>query len=210
MVENFGVNYVVKENAHHFVRVLKENYEISEDWNGNKYVGLTFDCDYTKRQVHVSMPGYVNTALFRFNHITPRKPQDQPYKHVIPKYGTKNQYAEITDSVACLIKRGKIVHKVTGTFLNYAISVDSIMLVSLSAFSYEQASPTQKTMEKVTRLLNYAASQEEAVITYHASDMVLACHSGASYLRKPGARSREGGHFSDQKMPPCQKIMGRY
>ena len=34
VVENFGVNYVVKENAHHFVRVLKENYEISEDWNG--------------------------------------------------------------------------------------------------------------------------------------------------------------------------------
>ena len=142
-------------------------------------MGLTFDWEYMKQKVHVSMPGYVNTALVRFNHITPRKPQDQPYKHVIPKYGTKNQYAEITDSAACLIKRGKIVHKVTGTFLNYAISVDSIMLVSLSALSYEQASPTQNTMEKVMRFLDYSASQEEALITYHASDMVLACHSNA-------------------------------
>ena len=52
--------------------------------------------------------------------------------------------------------------------------------------------------------LDYAASQEEAVITYHASDMVLACHSDASYLSEPGARSRAGGHFfmsSNAAMP---------
>ena len=31
-------------------------------------------------------------------------------------------------------------------------------------------------------------------ITYHASDMVLACHSDASYLSELGARSRAGGN----------------
>ena len=52
--------------------------------------------------------------------------------------------------------------------------------------------------------LDYAASQEEAVITYHASNMVLACHSDASYLSEPGASSRSGGHFflsSNAAMP---------
>ena len=68
------------------------------------------------------------------------------------------------------------------------------MLVALSALASEQASPTQKK-EKVMTFLYYSASQEEAVITYHASDMVLACHSDASYLSEPGARSRAGGHF---------------
>ena len=39
------------------------------------------------------------------------------------------------------------------------------------------------------------ASQEEAVLTYKASDMVLAIHSDASYLSEPKARSRAGGHM---------------
>ena len=33
------------------------------------------------------------------------------------------------------------------------------------------------------------------MLTYHASDMKLAAHSDASYLSKPKARSRAGGHF---------------
>ena len=33
------------------------------------------------------------------------------------------------------------------------------------------------------------------ILTYHASDMVLAVHSNASYLSEPGSRSRVGGHF---------------
>ena len=47
--------------------------------------------------------------------------------------------------------------------------------------------------------------QEDAVITYHASDMVLAIHSDASYLSEPKARIRAGRHFfisSDRQMPP--------
>jgi hypothetical protein len=39
------------------------------------------------------------------------------------------------------------------------------------------------------------ASQDEAVLTYKASDMVLATHSDASYLSKSKALSRAGGHM---------------
>ena len=39
------------------------------------------------------------------------------------------------------------------------------------------------------------ATQEEAVLTYHASEMKLAAHSDASYLSEPKSRSRAGGHF---------------
>eukprot|EP00804_Cyclotella_cryptica_P028836 CCRYP_008420-RA/>CCRYP_008420-RA protein AED:0.29 eAED:0.29 QI:0/0/0/1/1/1/4/0/762 len=49
------------------------------------------------------------------------------------------------------------------------------------------------------------ATQDEAVLTYHASDMVLAAHSDASYLSEPQARSRAGGHFflsSNADIPP--------
>lgn len=39
--------------------ILKEYYEISEDWKGKKYTGLIFDWDYEKWEVDVSMLGYV-------------------------------------------------------------------------------------------------------------------------------------------------------
>ena len=50
-------------------------------------------------------------------------------------------------------------------------------------------------MRQTKQLLDYIATQEEAVLTYNASDMKLAAHSDASYLSKPKARSRAGGHF---------------
>ena len=43
--------------------------------------------------------------------------------------------------------------------------------------------------------LNYAVSHPDAIVTYRASKMILALHSNASYLSKPKARSRAGGHF---------------
>jgi hypothetical protein len=63
------------------------------------------------------------------------------------------------------------------------------MLTPLSAVASEQATPTKQTMEKCLQLLDYAASQEEAIITYCASNMKLAIHSEASYLSEPKARS---------------------
>jgi hypothetical protein len=54
-------------------------------------------------------------------------------------------------------------------------------------------------------LLGYLATQEDAVLSYHASDMVLAVHSNASYLSEPKAWSRAGGHFflpSNTTVPP--------
>ena len=142
------------------------------------------------------MPGYVQKALKRFKHTKPSKPQNQPYPHVPIKYGAKVQYAEPTDSSPPLDKDDKkFIQEVTGTFLYYARAIDSTMLTALSALASEQASPTQKTMEKCKQFLDYAASQPEAVVTYKTSDMKLAIHSDASYLSEPKARSRAGGYF---------------
>ncbi len=37
-------------------------------------------------------------------------------------------------------------------------------------------------MEKCLQYLDYAATQDNAILTYKASNMILAIHSGASYL----------------------------
>ena len=54
------------------------------------------------------------------------------------------------------------------------------------------------------QLLDNLTTQEEAVLTYNASDMKLAARCGASYPSIPKVRSRAGGHFfllSDSTVP---------
>ena len=65
-------------------------------------------------------------------------------------------------------------------------------------------------MKYTMQFLDYVASQEEAILTFNASDMQLAVHSDASYLSKPKARSRAGGHFflsNDSTIPPNNKAI---
>ena len=54
---------------------------------------------------------------------------------------------------------------------------------------------TEDTVRQTQQLLDEIATQEEAVLTFNASDMELAAQSDASYLSKPKACSRAGGHF---------------
>jgi hypothetical protein len=53
----------------------------------------------------------------------------------------------------------------------------------------------QNTKKIVHQFLDYATTHPNAIITYQASDMVLASHSNASYLLETNAHSRAGGHF---------------
>ena len=207
VVDDFGVKYVGKENAMHLINILHQYYEIAIDWTGLKYIGLTFDWDYPNRRVHLSMPKYIEKALKRFQVETPKRCQNSPHQHTVPAYGAKTQFAiesDTSDEVTAAEK--KFIQQVTGTLLYYARAVDPTILVALSAIAAQQAKPTERTMAKVKQLLQYCASQEEeAVLTYRASDMVLAVHSDAGYLSESQARSRVGGHFflsSDVQYPP--------
>ena len=47
----------------------------------------------------------------------------------------------------------------------------------------------------VTQLLDYLTTQEEAIMTYNASNIILQAHSNKGYANEKRARSRTGGHF---------------
>ena len=55
------------------------------------------------------------------------------------------------------------------------------MLTALSSIVSNQAEPTKETMSNIKFFLAYAASNHDTIITYCASDMVLAVHSNASF-----------------------------
>ena len=196
VVDDFGVKYERKRDVDHLMRVLKQHYDVKEDWTGSRYIGITLDWDYKKRQVHLSMPGYVKKALLQFNHAVPAKRQDSPFPHTPPNYGAKVQYAKQRSTAEPLDKKGKrFIQQVCGKFLYYGRAVDSSILTAISAIASQQSNPTEETLAQTYQLLDYLATQEEAVITYSASDMTLAVHSDASYLNETNARSRAGGHF---------------
>ena len=76
----------------------------------------------------------------------------------------------------------KIIQEVCGIFLILVRGVDGGLLPPLSALALHQANPTDNTMRLTKQFLDYMSTQEEAVLTYHASNMVLAIYSDASYL----------------------------
>jgi len=195
-VDNFGIKYINKTDVNHLIQTLKQDYEIEEDWEGTRYLGITLDWDYKKRKVHLSMPGYVERALACFGHTMPKQLQHQPHKHTVPTYGATIQYAKDDDATNLLLKKEKKhIQQVLGTFLYYGRAVDSTMLTALSSIAFTQAKPAEETMANIKLFLDYAASHQDAILTYQASDMVLIVHSNASYLSEPKARSRAGVHF---------------
>ncbi|KAL7525681.1 hypothetical protein ACHAXR_001112 [Thalassiosira sp. AJA248-18] len=57
VVDNFGVKYIGEEPAIHLKDTLEGHYKVTNDWTGNRYIGISLDWDYKRRQVHLSMPG---------------------------------------------------------------------------------------------------------------------------------------------------------
>ena len=106
------------------------------------------------------------------------------------------QYAEGEDSSPKLDEKDKkFIQRAVGKFSFIARAIDGTMLTALNGIAVDQAEPTEETMRRMKQFLDYAASQEEPVLTYRASDMILAGHSDAGYLNERRARSRVGGHW---------------
>jgi hypothetical protein len=142
------------------------------------------------------MPGYLDKALICFKHEAPKKNQNSPHPHICPNYGAKEQYTKVEEDLPPLNKDDKkYIQAVAGTLLYYGQAVDSTILPALSAITTKQAKPTAKTVAMVKQLLDYCTSQEEAIMTIKASNMVLQVHSNAGYANKKKSCSQAGGHF---------------
>jgi Reverse transcriptase (RNA-dependent DNA polymerase) len=196
IVDDFLIQYTDKADMEHLEATMRRDYTITMDWDATKFCGITLEWNYTEGHCTISMPGYVEKALLRFTHQAPAKPEHAPHPWVAPVYGTSIQYAEPLDTSPALPKTGIILlQQIIGTFLFYGRAVDNTMLVALGTLAAAQTQGTEKTMDATKQLLNYAATHPDAAVRFHKSDMILYCHSDASYLSERKARSRVGGFF---------------
>ena len=92
-------------------------------------------------------------------------------------------------------KGKKIIQQVCGKFLFLGRAVDSMLLCLISAIASQSVTPKEEKMAQTLQFLDYIVTQEEAVLTFQASDMKLASHRDASYLSEPKVRSCAGEHF---------------
>ena len=164
-------------------------YAVTVDLDGKEFVKIRLDWDYENKKAHLSMAAYLQKTLWQFDNIVPIKWHDYPYPYIEPKYGTKQKFAKYDTSAPVGLDEQKYVPKVTGKFNWYARGDDGTLLTPISALTAQQAKLMQGTMKQVQQFVDYAATQELAVTTYRASDMVLAIHSNAGNLNEEGARS---------------------
>jgi hypothetical protein len=94
VVDDFGIKYVGQEHAEHLKASIEKHYQISCDWTGSAYCGLQLDWDFKNRCVDLSIPGYIKSALHKFQHPPPTRPENAPQTWIPPVYGAKTKYIE--------------------------------------------------------------------------------------------------------------------
>ena len=126
------------------------------------------------------MPGYIKQLRQRYEHISPKKMQQSPYRAQPKIYGAAAQNSMPPDDSPLINEeRKKLVQQIIGGFLYYGRAVDLTVPPALRSIASEQASVTENTEKKCTQFLDYLATHDNARIRYHASDMVLNIHSDA-------------------------------
>ena len=148
-MDDFGVKYVVKENEEHLIRTIKQaGYELSEDWAGTLYYGITLDWHYKEGFVEISIPHYIERFLLRFRHEMPKRPQDCPYKPPQKPYGTSAQ-KPVPEDTSEHVTRIRIVRQVVGcVFWDWFLRTCAIMffwwLVGTILWSFWHLEPEPK------------------------------------------------------------------
>jgi hypothetical protein len=179
-VDDFEIKYVGREHADHLMECIKKNYNISSNWNGSAYCGLTLEWDYTNRTVDLSMPGYIKATLHKYQDAAPARSEHAPHTWNPPIYGAKTQYVEDeTTSPTLSDKDVNKLQQLTDTLVYYARAVDTTLIMPINLLASEKSRATAVTADKVIKLLNYCNTHPETKIRYHASDMILHIHSDA-------------------------------
>jgi hypothetical protein len=149
VVEDFGVQYVGAERAHHLIAALETDYTVSKDWNCGLYCGMTLKWDYANKYAHLSKSGYIKDALHKFQHQLPTRPQYAPYNWTVPAYGQRIQYAPLPDAAPpateAEITRAQVI---VGNLVYNARAVDTTPFVPLRALASQLSTTTTTTTIK--------------------------------------------------------------
>jgi hypothetical protein len=75
---------------------IKKNmrFQVTGYWTGSAYCRLKIDGDYNNGAVDLYMPGYIKSALHKYQHPTTARVEHVQHTYNPPVYRTKTQYSE--------------------------------------------------------------------------------------------------------------------
>ena len=142
------------------------------------------------------MDGYILDIRNKYGHLAPKKTQYSPHKHRSIDYGAKQQIVQPTDTSPPHNDKGiKRVQGLFGALPYVGRAFNNKLLVALSAIGSQQAAETEETADAIEQLLDFVATYPDNGIIFRKSDMILAVHADAGFLKESKARSRAGAHI---------------
>ena len=205
VLDDFGIKYVEEDHLQHLLNAIEQDYSISVDRTVGLYCGITLKWDYKHRYLDISMPGYVEKQLIKYNHPKPKKPQHCPREANPTKYGSKTQEALPVDDSPTIHEKGpKLIQQIVSSFLYYCRATDPTIPHALSELSSQQLKLSENSMKRCRQFMDYMLTHSDANIHYYTLDMILNVHSDASYLSCADAKSRAAGIFFPRFRPPRQ------
>ena len=134
VVDEFSIKYTLLDNTQHLLNALKTKYTISEDWQAQLYISITFNGITANKRSICQFPAMLpppssNSATSN----APNNPQPSlPHPHSQPTFGAKVEYATPADDSPILPDEHlKYIQQVIDVFLHYGISINNTILVGL-------------------------------------------------------------------------------
>ena len=91
-------------------------------------------------------------------------------------------------------ERVKQIKQIIGKSLCFVCAVENMCIVLLSSM-VSIIKPTEQEEKILNQFFEYMATHPNAVVRFHASDMILCADTNASYLTEPHARSFAEEYF---------------
>ena len=79
---------------------MQQYYRIAVDWESNIYCGLILGCDYKKLRTEISIPGYMQKTLLKFQNPIHKNIEDALLKADLKQYGKNVKFAKEEDGTS--------------------------------------------------------------------------------------------------------------
>ena len=181
----------------HLLQYLQNSYTATVDCQREKFWGLTFNWKYHDEYVDMSMPGYVQKFLQKFQHQPPKLPQFKPFAAApyVKAINGQRIYRPKLDSSSLLpLPKLQGCNKLLA-FLYYVIAINITLLSDLNRISVKHDASTKQTEYQCHRVLDYVATKPNVSLIFHKIYMVFTIDSYDAYLLKPLAHNRVAGYF---------------
>lgn len=202
IVDDFLIKVQSEEVGNRLIAILEEKYELKID-KGPRLVfnGVQWDFDYEseRRSVTLSVPGFTESMLKRFD-CADIKGVQTPAVHADIKFSRESQMMEPDQELEQLsAKDTKRQQEIVGMALWYAKTVHLNSLIAISEAA--STANTEDKVKKTKRILAYFKQWPDAQLTFHESDMILRTTCDASFASLPDGRSRAGicYHFGSEQ-----------